>query len=87
MGKTKDLFKKIRDSKRTLHAKIGTIKERNGRELTEAEEIKKRCQEYIEELYKKGLNDLDNHNGRVSNLEQDILEFEFMWALRGTQSV
>ena len=81
MGKTKDLFKKIRDSKRTLHAKIGTIKERNGRELTEAEEIKKRCQEYIEELYKKGLNDLDNHNAVVTHLEPDMLECEVKWAL------
>ena len=81
MGKTKDLFKKIRDSKRTLHARIGTIKERNGRELTEAEEIKKRCQEYIEELYKKGLNDLDNHNAVVTHLEPDMLECEVKWAL------
>ena len=81
MGKTKDLFKKIRDSKRTLHAKIGTIKERNGRELTEAEEIKKRCQEYIEELYKKGLNDLDNHNGELTHLEPDILECDVKQAL------
>ena len=74
MGKTKDLFKKIRDSKRTLHAKIGTIKERNGRELTEAEDIKKRWQEYTEELHKKDLHDPDNHNGVITYLEPDILE-------------
>ena len=83
MGKTTDLFKKIRDTKETFHAKMGTIKDRNGKDLTEAEEIKKRWQE----LYKKGLNDMHNHNGRVTNLEQDILEFEVMGALRGTQSV
>ena len=63
MGKTRDVFKKIRDTKRTFHAKMGTIKDRNSKELTEAEEIKKGWQEYTEELYKKGLNDLDNHNG------------------------
>ena len=81
MGKTRDLFKKTRDTKGTFHAKIGTIKERNGRELTEAEEIKKRCQEYIEELYKKGLNDLDNHDDVITHLEPDILECEVKWAL------
>ena len=82
MGKTKDLFKKIRDTKRTFHAKIGIIKERSGRELTEAEEIKKRWQEYIEELYKKkGLNDLGNHNGVVTHLEPDMLECEVKGAL------
>ena len=69
MGKTRDLFKKIRDIKGTFHAKMGTIKDRNGMDLTEAQEIKKRWQEYTEELYKKGLNDLDNHNGVVTHLE------------------
>ena len=69
MGKTRDLFKKIRDTKGTFHAKMGTIKDRNSIDLTEAEEIKKRWQEYTEELYKKGLNDLDNHNGVVTHLE------------------
>ena len=82
MGKTRDLFKKIRDTKGTLHAKMGTIKDRNGKvDLTEAEEIKKRCQEYTEELYKKGLNDLNNHNGVVTHLEPDILEYEVKWVL------
>ena len=69
MGETRDLFKKIRDTKGTFHAKMGTINDRNGMDLTEAEEIKKRWQEYIEELYKKGLNDSDNHNGGVTHLE------------------
>ena len=72
MGKTRDLFKKIRDTKGTFHAKMGTIKDRKNN-LTEAEEIKKRWQEYIEELYKKGLNDLDNKDGVVTHLEPDIL--------------
>ena len=82
MGKTRDLFKKIRDTKGTFHAKMGTIKDRNGKvDLTEAEEIKKRCQEYTEELYKKGLNDPDNHDGVITHLEPDILEFEVKWAL------
>ena len=72
MGKTRDLFKKIRDTKGTFHAKIGSIKDRNGMDLTEAEDIKKRWQEYTEELYKKGINDPDNHNGVVSHLEPDI---------------
>ena len=76
MGKSRDLFKKIRDTKGTFHAKMGTIKDRNGMDLTEAENIKKRWQEYIEELYKKGLNDLDNHDGVVTYLELDILECE-----------
>ena len=74
MGKTRDLFKKIRDTKGTLHAKMGSIKDRNGMNLTEAEDIKKRQQEYKDELYKKGLNDPDNHNGVITHLEPDILE-------------
>ena len=80
MGKTKNLFKKIGDTKGTVHAKMRTIKERNSKDLTEAEEIKKRWQEYTE-LYKKGLNDLDNHVGVVIHLEPDILECEVKWAL------
>ena len=76
MGKTRDLFKKIRDTKETFHAKMGSIKDRNGMNLTEAEDIKKRWQEYTEELYKKGLDDLDNHNGVVTHLQSDILECE-----------
>ena len=72
MGKTRDLFKKIRDNKGTFYAKMGTIKDRNGMDLTEAEEIKKRWQEYTEELYKKGLNDPDNHDGVITHLESDI---------------
>ena len=74
MGKTKDLFKKIRDNKGTFHAKMGTIEYRNGMDLTEADDIKKRWQEYTEELYKKHLNDLDNHDGVITHLEPDILE-------------
>ena len=70
MGKTIDLFKKIRDTKRTFHAKMGTIKDRNGMHLTEAEDIKKRQQEYTEELYKKDLHDLDNHDGVITDLDQ-----------------
>ena len=81
MGKTRDLFKKIRDTKGTLNAKMGTIKDRNGRDLTEAEDIKKRWQEYTEELYKKELHDPDNHNGVFTHLEPDILECEVKWAL------
>ena len=81
MGKTRDLFKKIRDTKGTFHAKMGLIKNRNGRNLTEAEDIKKRCQEYTEELYKKDLHDPDNHNGVITHLEPDILECEVKWAL------
>ena len=73
MGKTRDLFKKIRDSKRTFHAKMGLIKDRNGMDLTEAEEIKKRWQEYTEELYKKDLHDPDNHDGVITHLEPDTL--------------
>ena len=75
MGKTRDLFKIIRDTKGTFHAKMGLIKDRNGRDLTEAEDIKK-WQEYTEEPYKKDLHDLDNHNGVITHLEQDILEYK-----------
>ena len=74
MGKTKDLFKKIRDTKGTFHAKMGLIKDRNGIDLTEAEDIKKKWQEYTEEVYKKDLHDPDNHNGVITYLEPDILE-------------
>ena len=81
MGKTRDLFKKMRDTKGTFHAKMGTIKDRNGMDLTEAEDIKKRQQEYTEELYKKYLHDPDNHNDVVTDLEPDILECEVKWAL------
>ena len=81
MGKTRDLFKKIGDAKGTYHAKIGTIKDRNGMDLTEAEDIKKRWQEYTEELYKKNLHDPDNHNGVITHLEPDILECKVKWAL------
>ena len=80
MAKTRDLFKKIRDTKGTFHAKIGSIKDRNDMDLTEAEDIKKRWQEYIE-LYKKHLNDPDNHDGMVTHLEPDILECEVKWDL------
>ena len=76
MGKTRDLFKKIRDTKGTFHAKMGSIKDRNGMDLTEAEDIKKRWQEYTEELYKKDLHDPDNHDGVITHLEPDILECE-----------
>ena len=76
MGKTRDLFKKIRDSERTFHAKMGLIKERNGMDLTEAEDIRKRWQEYTEELYKTDLNDPDNHDGVITHLEPDILEWK-----------
>ena len=81
MGKTRDLFKKIRDTKGTFHAKMGSIKDRNGMDLTEAEDIKKRWQEYTEELYKKDLRDPDNHDGVITDLEPDILECEVKWAL------
>ena len=80
MGKTRDLFKKIRDTKGTLHAKMGLIKDRKCLDLTEAEEIKKRWQEYTEELYKKDLHDPDNHDDVITNLEPDILECEIKWA-------
>jgi len=79
MGKTRDLFKKIRDTKGIFHAKMGTIKDRNGMDLTEAENIKKRWQEYTEELYKKDLHDPDNHDGVITDLEPDILEREVKW--------
>ena len=81
MGKTRDLFKKMRDTKGTFHAKIGTIKDRNGMDLTEAEDIKKRWQEYTEELYKTDLHDSDNRNGVITHIEPDILECEVKWAL------
>ena len=81
MGKTRDLFKKIRDNKGTFHAKMGTIKDRNGMDLKEAEDTKKRWQEYTEKLYKKDLHDPDNHNGVITHLEPDILKCEVKWAL------
>ena len=81
MGKTRDLFKKMRDTKGTFHAKMGAIKDRNDMDLTEAEDIKKRWQEYTEELYKKDLNDPDDHDGVITHLEPDILECEVKWAL------
>ena len=82
MGKTRDLLKKIRDNKGTFHAKVGSIKDRNGMDLTEAEDIKKlRWQKYTEKLYKKVLHDPDNHNGVITHLEPDILEREVKWAL------
>ena len=80
MGKTRDLFKKIRDTKGTFHGKMGSIKEKNGMDLTEAEDIK-RWQEYAEELYKKDLHNPDNHDGVITHLELDILEWEVKWAL------
>ena len=76
MGKTRDLFKKIRDTKGTFHAKMGSIKDRNGMDLTEAEDFKKRWQEYTEELYRKDLHNTDNHDGAITHLEPDILEYE-----------
>ena len=81
MGKTRDLFKKIGDTKGTFHAKMGTKKDRNGMDLTEAEDIKKRWQEYTEELYKKDLHDPDNHDGVITHLEPETLECEVKWAL------
>ena len=81
MGKTRDLFKKMRDTKGNFHAKMSTLKDRNGMDLTEAEDIKKRWQEYTDELYKKDLHDPDNHNGVITHLEPDILNCEVMWAL------
>ena len=81
MRKTRDLFKKIRDTKATSNATMGSIKDRNGLDLTEAENIKKRWQEYIEELYKKDLHDPDNHDDVITHLEPDILECEVKWAL------
>ena len=82
MGKTRDLIKKIRDTKGTFHAKMGLINDRNGLDLTEAEDIKKRWQEYTEELYKKELHDADNHDGVITHLEPEILECEVKWALK-----
>ena len=84
MGKSRDLFKKIRDIKGTFHAKMGSIKYRNGMDLTEAEDIKKRWQEYTEELYKENLHDEDNHDGVITHLEPDILECEVKWALEAS---
>ena len=81
MEKTRDFFKKIRDTKGTFHAKMGLIRDRNGMDLTEAENIKKRQQEYTEEQYKKDLHDPDNHNGAITHLEPDILECKVKWAL------
>ena len=81
MGKTRDLFKKIRDIKGTFHAKMGSIKDRNGMDLTEAEDVKKRWQQYAEELYKKDLHNPDNNNGVITHLETDILECEVKWPL------
>ena len=82
MGKTRDLFKKIRDTKGTFHAKMGSIKERNYMDLTKTEDIKKKWQEQTKELYKKDLHDADNHDGVITHLEPDILECEVKWALR-----
>ena len=87
MGKIRDLSKKIRNTKGTFHAKMGTIKDRNDMDLTEAEDIKKRWQEYTEELYKKDLHDPDNHDGVITHLEPDILECEVKWALVQFSSV
>jgi len=84
MGKTRDLFKKIRDTKGKFHAKMGTIKDRNGMDLTEAEDITKRWEEYTEELYKKDLHDPDNHDGVITHREPDILECKVNWALGST---
>ena len=84
MGKTRDLFKTIRDSKGTFHANMGLIKDRNDMDLTEAEDIKKRWQEYTEELYKKDLHDQDNHDGVITHLEPDILECEIKWVLKAS---
>ena len=84
MGKIRDLFKKTGDAKGTFHTKMSTIKDRNSKDLTEAREIKKRWCEYTEKLYKKSLNDLDNHSGVVTHLEPGILECEVKWALGNT---
>ena len=81
MGKTRDLFKKLRNIKGRFHAKMGTMKDRNGMDLTEVEDIKKRWQEYTEELYKKDLRNPDNHNGVITHLKPDVLECEVKWAL------
>ena len=85
MGKMRDFFKKIRDTKGTFHAKMGSIKDRNDMDLTKVEDIKKRGQEYTEELYKKDLHDSDNHNGVITHLEPDILECEVKWVLKASQ--
>ena len=87
IGKTRDLFKKIRDTKGIFHAKMGLIKDRNGLDLTEAEDIKKWCQEYAEQLCKKDLHDPDNHDGVITHLEPDILECEVKWAFLRTKLV
>ena len=87
MGKTRDILKKIRDTKGTFQAKMDIIKERNGMDLIEAENIKKRWQEYTEELYKKNLHDPDNHNGVITHLEPDILECEVKWALTASSAL
>ena len=81
MGKTRDLFKKIRDTKETSHAKMGSLNDRNGMDLTEAEDIKKRWQEYTEDLYKEDIHDPDNNNGVITHLEPEIREYEVKWAL------
>ena len=86
MGKTRDLFKKIRDTKGTFHPKMGSIKDRNGLDLTEAEDIKKSWQEYTEELHKKDLHTPDNHDGVITNLKPDILECEVKWAFKSINS-
>ena len=83
MGKTRDLFRKIRDTKGIFHIKMGSIKDRNGRDLTEAEDIQRRWQEYTEELYQTDLHSPDNHDGVITHLEPDILECEVKWALGG----
>ena len=87
MGKTRDLFKKIRDIKGTFHAKMDSIKDRNGRQLTETDDINKRWQEYTEKLHKKDLHDPDNHDSVITHLETDILECEGKWALGSITSV
>ena len=87
MGETRDLFKKIRDTKGTFHAIMGTLKDRNSMDLTEAKDIKKMWQEYTEELYKKGLQDPDNCNDVITHLEPDILECEVKWALGSITTV
>ena len=87
MGKVRDVFKKIIDTKGTFHAKMGSIKDRNGMDLTEAEDIKKRWQEYTEELHKNDLHDPDNHDGVITHLEPDILECEVKWALESITTI
>ena len=84
MGKTRDLFKRIRDTKGTFHGKMGSIKDINGMDLTEAEDVKNMWQEYAEELYKKDLHDPDNHDGMITYLESDILKYEVKWTLGST---